>query len=90
MAAASGGKHLAFKTDYRVFFSDDNPQMLAFDALEATYTKNDNVMFILAPKDGNAFGKETLEAVKTLTEKAWRKRCAARQTRLDSSVGRVA
>lgn len=71
MAAASGGKNLAFKTDYRVFFSDDNPQMLAFDALEATYTKNDNVMFILAPKDGNAFGKETLEAVKTLTEKAW-------------------
>lgn len=71
MTAASGGKNLAFKTDYRVFFSADNPQLLAFEALEATYTKNDNVMFILAPKDGNAFGKETLEAVKALTEKAW-------------------
>ncbi len=71
MAAASGAKHLAFKTDYRVFFSDDNPQMLAFDALESTYTKNDNVMFILAPKNGDAFSEETLEAVKTLTEKAW-------------------
>ncbi len=69
--AASGGKHLAFKTDYRVFFSGDNPQLLAFEALEAMYTKNDNVMFVLAPKDGNAFSKETLEAIKILTEKAW-------------------
>lgn len=71
MAAASGGKNLAFTTDYRVFFSADNPQLLAFEALENTYTKNDNVMFILVPEDGNAFSEQTLEAVKTLTEKAW-------------------
>jgi hypothetical protein len=71
MAAASGGKHLAFKTDYRVFFSADNPQLLAFEALEAQYTKNDNVMFILAPKDGDAFSKQTLREVVELTEQAW-------------------
>ena len=80
-AAASGVKHLAFKTDYRVFFSEDNPQLLAFEALEATYTKNDNVMFILAARDGNAFSKETLDAVKTLTEKAWQ---TPYSTRVDS------
>jgi predicted RND superfamily exporter protein len=71
MAAASGGKNLAFKTDYRVFFSADNPQLLAFEELEANYTKNDNVMFILAPKSGDAFDEQTLAAVKSLTEKAW-------------------
>ncbi len=71
MAAASGGKYLAFKTDYRVFFSADNPQLLAFESLEAQYTKNDNVMFILAPKDGNAFSKKTLQEVTDLTEQAW-------------------
>ncbi len=71
MAAASGTRFLGFTTDYRVFFSADNPQMLAFEALENTYTKNDNVMFILVPKDGDAFAEQTLEAVKTLTEKAW-------------------
>lgn len=70
-AAGSGARLLVFKTDYQVFFSADNPQLMAFDALEAQYTKNDNVMFILAPKDGNAFGKETLEAIKLLTEQAW-------------------
>lgn len=71
MAAASGGKNLIFKTDYRVFFSKDNPQLLNFDALETNYTKNDNVMFVLAPKSGDAFDNQTLEAVKSLTEKAW-------------------
>jgi predicted RND superfamily exporter protein len=81
MAAASGGKNLVFKTDYRVFFSADNPQLLAFEALEAMYTKNDNVMFVLAPKSGDAFSKETLEAVKTLTEKAWQ---TPYSTRVDS------
>ena len=69
--AASGGKNLAFSANYRIFFSDDNPQLLAFEALEKTYTKNDNVMFVLSPKDGNAFSPETLHAVEVLTEKAW-------------------
>ncbi len=69
--AASGGRHLSFTTNYRVFFSADNPQLLAFEGLENTYTKNDNVMFVLAPRDGEVFSRETLATVTTLTEKAW-------------------
>ena len=34
LGAASGGRFLAFNTDYRVFFSDDNPQLIAFDELQ--------------------------------------------------------
>jgi hypothetical protein len=49
--AASEARHLHLTTNYRVFFSQENPQLLAFDALENTYTKNDNVMFVLMPKD---------------------------------------
>jgi hypothetical protein len=71
MAAASGGRLLSFSTNYRVFFSEDNPQLVAFEALENTYTKNDNVMFILAPKDGNVFTPNALKAVQTLTQQAW-------------------
>ncbi len=71
IAMASGGRFLAFKTDYRVFFSDDNPQLLAFEALEAQYTKNDNVMFILVPRDGDVFSQPSLEAVRELTTAAW-------------------
>ncbi len=69
--SASGMKNLAMSTNYRIFFSPDNPQLLAFDALENTYTKNDNVMFVLTPKNGDVFSREALAAVETLTEKAW-------------------
>ena len=69
--AGSGGKHLSFTTNYRVFFSEDNPQLLAFDALENTYTKNDNLMFVITPKDGKVFSNETLAVVEQLTDMAW-------------------
>ena len=52
--AASGGRLLNFTTSYRVFFSEDNPQLLAFEALENTYVRNDNVLIVFEPNDGNA------------------------------------
>jgi len=69
--SATGMKNLAMSTNYRVFFSEDNPQLLAFDALENTYTKNDNVMFVLTPKTGDVFTRDALQAVEALTSKAW-------------------
>ncbi|MFV1984096.1 MAG: RND family transporter [Thiohalomonadales bacterium] len=69
--AASGMKNLSMSTNYRVFFSSDNPQLLAFEALEATYAKNDNVLFVLTPKDGNVFTQKTLTAVEDLTKRGW-------------------
>jgi predicted RND superfamily exporter protein len=71
VVAASGMRFLKFDTDYRVFFSEDNPQLIAFEKLQDTYTKNDNVLFVLAPKDGQVFSNKTLEAVEWLTKEAW-------------------
>ena len=68
---ASGGRFLAFTTDYRVFFSKDNPELVAFESLEKMYTKNDNVMFIVTPKDGNVFTSETLKIIQELTLEGW-------------------
>jgi len=70
-AAASGGRFLGFTTDYRVFFSEDNPELMAFDSLEKMYTKNDNVVFIVTPENGNVFTSETLAIVRELTKAAW-------------------
>jgi len=80
-AAASGGRFLVFKADYRVFFSDDNPQLKAFDKIEKTYSRNDNVLFIVTPKNGNVFTRETLKVVENITEKAWQ---IPYSTRVDS------
>jgi len=72
LTAGSGARHLGFNTDYRVFFSDDNPQMQAFEALQRTYTKVDNILFTLSPRsDSDVFTPSTLAAVEQLTEKAW-------------------
>jgi predicted RND superfamily exporter protein len=66
MAAAAGGlPHLTITNDTRVFFSADNPQLQALEALENTYNRNDN------PIDGNVFTRKTLAAVEALTEAAW-------------------
>ncbi len=67
----SGMQQLAFNNDYRMFFSKANPQLTAFEQLQNTYTKNDNVLFVLAPKNGRVFSRETLAAVVELTQAAW-------------------
>ena len=72
VAAGLGTSKLEFSTNYRVFFSDANPELQAFENLQDTYTKNDNFLFVLEPKDGKAFSKQTLSAVENLTEAAWR------------------
>ncbi len=69
--SAYGASKLTFKSDYRVFFSDKNPQLTAFEDMQTTFTKNDNVAFVVAPKTGEVFSEKTLEAVHRLTEASW-------------------
>ena len=71
LAAASGGRFLSFNNEYRVFFSDDNPQLQAFEQLQRTYTKVDNILFAIAPKNGDAVSKDMLALMEELTEAGW-------------------
>lgn len=68
---ASGGRFLQFTNDYREFFSDDNPELLIFEEMQATFNKTDNVMIVIAPKNGDVFTAETLSLVEEVTEQAW-------------------
>ncbi|MBL4566694.1 MAG: MMPL family transporter [Porticoccus sp.] len=81
IAAGAGMSKLAFSANYRTFFSDENPELAAFENLQATYTKNDNILFVLEPEavpEGSAtfangaFTNATLAAVETLTAEAWK------------------
>lgn len=69
--ASSGILRLGFSGDYRIFFDEDNPQLLALEALEDTYGKNENVVFLIVPDDGNATSETALSAAVWLTETAW-------------------
>ena len=71
LIAGTGMRNLAFNNDYRVFFSDENPQLLAFEELQRTYTKIDNIFFAVVPKQGDVFTPEILDAIERLTLDAW-------------------
>jgi predicted RND superfamily exporter protein len=81
MLAGSGGRYIEFTNDYRVFFSKDNPELQAFEAMQNIYTKTDNVLFVIAPENGNVFTTETLALVADLTDLSWQ---TPYSTRVDS------
>ncbi len=70
--SALGAKQLTMSGDYRIFFKEDNAQLKAFDSLQKTYSKSDNVLFVLEPKDGHVFTPKTLAAIIELTDKSWK------------------
>lgn len=81
VAAAAGAKNLVFKSDYRVFFSADNPQLVAYESMQNIYNKSDNVAFIVVPTGDTVFNQETLNIVGQMTEDAWQ---IPYSTRVDS------
>ena len=79
--ATGGLAFLKSSTDYRSFFNQDNPELLALEALENTYEKSDNVLFMIVPDDRDAMSQRALEAAVWLVDRAWQ---APYSTRVDS------
>ena len=48
---STGLSQLYFRGDYRVFFADDNPQLLAFERMQDEFNKSDNILLGVAPKE---------------------------------------
>ncbi len=69
--AGSGVRLLTFSNDSRIYFSKENPQLRALEALEDTFNKEDNVLFVLAPRDRDVFTRKNLAALLELTREAW-------------------
>ncbi|MQX51670.1 efflux RND transporter permease subunit [Alcanivorax sediminis] len=68
---AAGAARLTFTPDFRTYFSDDNPQLQSFEALEDAFNKRDNVSLILSPVNGDIYDPRFLALVVELTELAW-------------------
>jgi predicted RND superfamily exporter protein len=69
--AASGLRHLGFDNDYRAFFGPDNPELIEFNKVEASYTKSDNVFIVIAPKEGDIYQPVVLGLIEEMTQDAW-------------------
>ncbi|MDH5747797.1 MAG: MMPL family transporter [Rhodospirillales bacterium] len=69
--AGWGTASLRFDTDYRAYFSSQNPELVAFESLQNVFNKQDNILFVLVPGRNDIFTKETLGLVENLTREAW-------------------
>ena len=81
LSAGYGAQFIKISTEPRDNFGPDNPQLNAFEELEATFTRVENLFFAISPKEGDIFTRETLAAIEELTEDTWR---TAHVNRVDS------
>jgi predicted RND superfamily exporter protein len=80
-AVSYGSKNLYFRADYKVFFDEDFPQMLAHEEMQRLFNNNDNAALIIVPKEGIVFTEPMLGLIKELTDEAWQ---TPFSTRVDS------
>ncbi|EJC6823658.1 MMPL family transporter [Vibrio parahaemolyticus] len=71
IVATIGGKNLYFRGDYDIFFDGTNKQLLAFDEIQTTFAKTDNLAIVIAPEDGDIFTPHTLSLIQKITVDAW-------------------
>tara|TARA_B110001454_G_scaffold11923_1_gene10950 strand:+ start:3621 stop:5936 length:2316 start_codon:yes stop_codon:yes gene_type:complete len=67
-----GASKLTFTSDFRAYFGPENPQLLAFESMERTFSKQDNVYFYIHAKDGDLFTNRGLSLIETLTDEGWK------------------
>ena len=64
-----------------MFFSDANPQMISFERMQNVYAKDDNIQFVIQPKDGIFTDDVLSTTLRDMTEESWQIPFA---TRVDS------
>lgn len=63
--------NLKMSSEYRAYFGSENPQLMAFDNVEETYSKIDNALFVVQPVNKQVFSQESYPIIQRLTEQAW-------------------
>ena len=81
LVLTAGIQFITASNDWRDNFDEDDPQLVAIDKLEDTYSATNAALIAVAPKGGSVFTREALGAVEELTEAAWR---VPWSTRVDS------
>ena len=72
LVMTAGARFIGVTNDYRSLFSEDDPQLAAWEALEDTYSVSRTALIAVAPQEGSVFTRATLGAIEELTAAAWR------------------
>jgi predicted RND superfamily exporter protein len=67
-----GASKLTFTSDFRAYFGPENPELLAFEEMERTFSKQDTVYFYIHAKEGDLFTHRGLSLIETLTDESWK------------------
>ncbi len=70
-ALCLGMAKLTFRSDSRVFFAQDNPDLVALERFDATYGRDDTLVFVIRAREGDLFTTSRLRAINELTDAAW-------------------
>jgi len=67
----SGLSQLTFRSDNRVFFADNNPDLIQLEQFEQFYGRDDNLIIVIKAETGDLFTPQRLAAINTITDAAW-------------------
>ncbi len=68
---SAGMAGLEFRSDARIFFSDENPELLELERFEEKYGRENTLIFIVSARTGDLFTPSKLKALTILTDQAW-------------------
>lgn len=71
-ASGFGLTRLHEESDYKFFFEDDDPTLVAYENQQDEYTRSENIMFLVVPEKGTIFQRDVLKMLEELTAAAWR------------------
>lgn len=66
-----GSINLHIESDYKIYFQEDEPQLVAHEEIQDVYTKTDNLSIMLRPESGNVFTPRVLGLIHQLSEQGW-------------------
>ncbi|MEZ8142814.1 RND family transporter [Enterovibrio sp. FF113] len=88
---AGGLAKLEVNNSARVFLAVGSPEKIALDELEANYSKDENVMFVLVPPEGESTtSPKTLTLIRELTDELWLSPYARKVTSLVNFIDPIA
>ncbi len=67
-----GAPGLQNTLDYRFFFSDDNPELAAYEELQDSYVRSEAVYIAVEALTGDVFQPQVLKALEEITEACWK------------------
>ncbi|MDF1764500.1 MAG: hypothetical protein P1U57_13905, partial [Oleibacter sp.] len=63
---------LSFTSDFRTYFSAQNPQLRAFEDMEQRFSRQDNVYFLITAGTQPIFSEIGLKTLAKITDSGWR------------------